>query len=237
MSCYNWERGTIRIPAGAWAKFRGDLLRAWNNKQDDLFKRAKRAYAAAKAAAKGKRGKSRQKAIDEAVARSSGGHLDEYGDFRGFSDSSQNEYEAICDLVLKVEGWGDNRKVTLQAPKKRDLAKVKISGSCTLNLPDAIVSFNNTTKSVTWDVPENNRAREHAREHWFAHMLFTALRRIKWTRNSGGTIVGNDEYNRDESDYEGGGGNYVVVTYRKPTAEDRRREARMRQQRSRSYAW
>jgi len=236
MSCYEWERGTIRIPAGAWAKFRGDLLRAWNNSQDQLFDQAKRAYNAAKAAAKGKRGKNRQKAIDEAVARACGGHLDEWGDFQGFSRSSNEKYEAVCRLVLKVEGWGDSRKATLQAPKKSALDRKALSKSCTINLPDADVTLNNATKSVTWSVPENNHACERAKNHWFAKMLFSALRRIDWTRNSGGVIYGNNEYNSDP--YESGpdgGGNYIVVEYRRLTAAEKRAAAQRR--RSRSYAW
>jgi hypothetical protein len=38
--------------------------------------------------------------------------------------------------------------------------------------------------------------------------FFSRLRRINWTRGSGGTIVGNDEYNSDSYD-AGGGANYT----------------------------
>lgn len=69
--------------------------------------------------------------------------------------------------------------------------------------------------TVIWDVPENNHACDHAREHPLAVALFEFLdRRVEWTSRSGGTIVGNDEYNR-EDDSVGGGGNYVVREYSK----------------------
>jgi hypothetical protein len=61
-------------------------------------------------------------------------------------------------------------------------------------------------------VPSNNHACETARRHPVAAAFFAALGRVRWTRGSGGEIVGNDEYNRDV-DYEGGGANYVVDRY------------------------
>lgn len=236
MSCNEWERGTIKIPAGAWAKFRGDLIRAWNAKQDDLFETAAKVAAQGKAAAQGKRGKNRSKAIDAAVARACGGRLDEWGDFWG-SEESREGYEAVCRLILNTNGWGDNRTVTLKTPKKSDLDKKPVSKSCVIHLPGATVAFNNTTKSVTWDVPECNRACESARNHWFSKRLFSALSRIEWTRNSGGTIVGNNEYNCDSDDV-GGGANYVVVEYRRLTAAEKRAAAkRAAQRRAYRYAW
>lgn len=78
-----------------------------------------------------------------------------------------------------------------------------------------------------WRVPENNHAREHARAHPLAVAFFRALGRVRWTRGSGGDIVGNDEYNRD-SGYEGGGANYVTADYGPEAAARRPRLGRAR---------
>jgi len=228
MSCYEWERGTIRIPAGQWAGFRKNLLKLWNGKQDELLADAKRAHAKCKAAAKGKRGTKRQDALRDALLS-----------YCGLRDrfESNERYAALRSLLLKREAW--DGPVKLVAPKAKDLAKHAVSKSATCHMPDASVTFDNATKSVTWDVPENNHACERASEHWFARALFTALGRVKWTRGSGGEIVGNDEYNRDENRYEaGGGGSYVKATYKALTKAEKAAKARRERERySYRYGW
>lgn len=199
MSCYEWERGTIKLPAKEWAGFRKGLLEEWNKKQLELLARAQRAHAAIKAELKGKRGKNRDEALGRAIQR----HV---GDV--YRESSQT-------LVSLVLDWDrEKRRFALKgtAPKKKDLKLCPVSKDATIYLPDAAVAFANKTRSVTWSVGENNHAREHARDHWFARLLFAKLNRVTWTRGSGGQIVGNDEYNRDRDDV-GGGGNYLIEEF------------------------
>ena len=77
---------------------------------------------------------------------------------------------------------------------------------------DFNIAFTDKDKCIYWNVDENNHARDHAHDHPVAKALFRLLKTVKWTRGTGGTLVGNDEYNR-ESDCEGGGGNYVTMTF------------------------
>lgn len=247
MSCYNWERGTITLPSKEWSKFRTGLLKAWNAKLEETYALAKKAHTAAKAAGKGKRGKNRKEAMVAAIDRVCGGRI-EHGYFEattrsygyGGYDTRRNEtahenWELVCKL-LGYDRWDRSDTLKLHAPKKKDLGLVATSKSCTLNLPDASVTFDNDTRSVHWSVYENNRAVESANGHWFAVKLWKALDRVTWTRGTGGKIIGNDEYNRD-SDYEGGGGNYVTREYRKPTkAEERAKAAARRNSYRSSYA-
>lgn len=218
MSCYNWERGTIIIPTKEWSKFRTALIKAWNADQLSKLERAKKAHAELTAAIKGKRGSKRtealRKAVDARFTRKRGGFMEEVDD-------------DVRHLIVK--GWGDN--MTLKPlPKKKDFKILPTSKSCALHLDEATIILKNETRTVTWDVAENNRAVERAREEKLAKVLFRLLDKITWTRGSGGKIVGNDEYNRD-SDYEGGGGNYVTAEYSQ-AQQKRDREARARAPRS-----
>ncbi|BDB63247.1 hypothetical protein RDE2_50410 (plasmid) [Rhodococcus sp. RDE2] len=64
-------------------------------------------------------------------------------------------------------------------------------------------------RTLHWEVPQNNHARDHAAVTGLYQAALTYLNDVTWTRGTGGVIVGNDEYNRDTT-YEGGGGNYVT---------------------------
>lgn len=217
MSRNEWERGTITIPAAEWAGFRKGLLTQWNAKQEELLADALRAHKAIEAAAKGKRGEGRQTAMTDALHSFCGFRQTQWG-WESRSEEQQQRHEALSRLVFKRESW--NGPVTLQTPKRSALDLKPLTKDADFSLSDAHIRLVNKDRTVTWSVGENNHACEHAREHWFAKVLFAALNRITWTRGSGGQIVGNDEYNRD-SDYEGGGGNYVTAEYG-PNVQKRR---------------
>jgi len=220
MSCYEWEHGTIIIPKGQWPKFRRGLLVLWNEAEVAAWVDAKACHAKAKAACKGKRGKSRSAVALKTVAEHCGGTIDRYGDFdtptrggwRTEEDALVEErFYRLRDLVLQSnrdEDGAADWRVRPSAPKKKSFQILQTTKSQTIYLSEADVRFNNDTNSITWSVPENSRACDAARAHWFAEALFSALRDVTWTRKSGGKIVGNDEYNRDGCD-EGDGGNYV----------------------------
>lgn len=218
MSCYEWERGTITIPSKEWAGFRKGLLEAWNKRQLELLERAKRVHAAIKAACKGKRGSKRDAALKAAIER----HI------------NHND-EDLSRLVVTYDREKRAYVLNGSQPQKKALKLFAVSKDAEIHLPDAYVSFRNKGRTVTWDVPENNHAREHARGHWFAQLLFERLGKITWTRGTGGKIIGNDEYNRDAGrEYEGGGGSYVTAEYRPLTAKEKR-EAEAARRRARSH--
>ncbi len=237
MSCNEWERGTVTLPAGQWAKFRSELLAAWNLKQQDVFEEAANTHDVVKASVKGKRGEARITAIKVALAHEAGGRVNFWGEFEGGNFATERYYTLLDLLFTRPSGAYEHDLSTLHKPRKADLKRVKVTQDCILYLPDASVTFCNATKSVTWDVSENNHARRTAHEHWFAKRLFSALSKVKWTGKSGGTIIGNDEYNRD-SDYEGGGGHYVTYDFsKKRAAQEASYRAKMNLHSGYNRAW
>jgi hypothetical protein len=222
MSKYEWERGTITIPSKAWAKFKTDLREAYNAMQEQAFKDAKRIYDALMAKAKGRRKIDSQEwerwFSELATTRKHNG-------WSGYYDAEIDNYDKISDVLgvhhLIYGGMRDGKKMTRPVrPQKKSFPKqgqrsAKTGKGICYNVGhDAVIIVcDDKSRQVTWDVPENNHAVEHAKEHPLAGKFFGLLNKIEWTRGSGGSIVGNDEYNRDDRDYEGGGGNYVTSYY------------------------
>ena len=197
MSCYNWERGTIIIPSAAWAAFRKGMLETYNKGQESLLAKALEVYP--KLAELEKRtwkNEWEKRQASEVILR--------------------GQWE--LNEVLYQYRDGESR---LTRPTKESVGILPVTKDAQIHKGDFTVSFKNDTRSVYWTVSENNRAVEHAHEHWFAKALFAALNKIEWTRGSGGRIVGNDEYNRD-SDYEGGGANYVTHDFHPKTQAEKK---------------
>lgn len=149
-----------------------------------------------------------------------------------------DDFHAIRDALFPVE-WVDGNRVEkgLRKPLAKQFPKLKPTKVDELRAREASVFFDHAKKAVTWRVDENNRAVEAAQETWLAKALFGALNRIpKWTRGSGGQIVGNDEYNR-EADYAGGGGNYVNHEYGPEVQKRKEKEAALYAKNSTYRRW
>ena len=190
MSCYEWESGTLTLPARDYAAFRKDIIQAWNSRQLNLL-------AAAAAALP---------ALRSACARKSGWEANDAA--HKVAAAHWKEPHELLSLVMKT----DAGKPVFRSPKKKDIDLKPVSRGCILFFEDAAISFGDEARSVVWSVEENNHAREHSRAHPIAKHFFAQLARINWVRGTGGVIIGNDEYNRD-ADHEGGGGNYVTSRY------------------------
>lgn len=228
MSCYNWEHGTITLPAKAWATFRTALIKAHNEQQEALLKDAQAAYKAVKAAIKGKRGNARSTAIEAALDAHCTESTQGWHRYSSREVNYDRKYR-LERLVCKREYW--NGPITLVAPKRKAMGILPVSKSAALILDEATITLDNATRTVTWDVPENNRAVERANEHPVAVKMWQLLGKVEWTRGSGGQIIGNDEYNRDSYDC-GGGGNYVTKTFSKAEQEAERKRLRASR-----YSW
>ena len=202
MSCYEWERGSIKFSAREWPSFRKDMLTEWKTRQERLYQHATKATSELKKRVKGLRGRERSVALRSGVKT--------YANRFSLSLSEAAELE---DAVLDFN-W-DNQVYQLARPKfTRQTFGLPcvVSRGTTIRRSDWAMAFSDPERSLFWDVSENNRAVDRARGHDFVNCVFTRLDQTTWTRGTGGVIVGNNEYNRD-ADYVGGGANYVSASY------------------------
>jgi hypothetical protein len=183
MSNFNWEEGTIKIPAREWVRARRALIEAYNKHQDERLALAREAYHAAKKEAAGRRGFNQARWVE-----------------------SQERYYEISWYLCKP-----NLKRVF-APKRSQFPRVLLTKGVFLRYDECCITLNNLARTVFYSSGENNRQVERAREHPITRKLFQILGGIKWTRGSGGVLTGNDEYNR-ECKGDGGGGCYVTARY------------------------
>lgn len=198
MSRYEWERGTITLPSAEWVKFRNALIQGFAVAQRQDFQTLERLHAAVVATTKGKRGVNFQEAVQKAFQELEG----------RFKLKVADEYRAMQAVLKKDEATGKHK---LHAPKKKDFPDPKQTAkSIQFSADGGTITLDNTKRTVSWGVSENNHACETARETFMGRLLFQQLGRVKWTRGSGGAIIGNDEYNREAGEeHAGGGGSYL----------------------------
>ncbi len=189
MSCYEWERGEIKLPTKIFAKFRREYINKYNAVQQQKLDRLKHLRNAALRQGKGKR---------------------KFPFYDCITSMTKDNEEFL--LVSQLFPDSKTKPIT---PTKKMLNFVN-GKTFSFDIDDgcASITFFPNSKSVSWYVEENNHAIESARRTDEANAFFRMLNEVKWTRGSGGSFIGNDEYNRDDS-CEGGGGNYVTSTYGK----------------------
>lgn len=203
MSKYDWERGTIKLPAKEYARVRRAVMDAYNQRMAEGLRVANRTYDKVKILLKGKRGIDTMLFIEDEL----------YREELGFRRSSVPDFGDDADMLDRaLRSMFPKGKGRMQKPKKKDfpLANARTQAFAE---DDAFISFNPKDKTVLWEVDENNRAVERARNSTIGKALFRALHRVEWTARTGGTIYGNDEYHREEGD----GSNYVAATFGKDT--------------------
>ena len=230
------EHGTIKLPAGAMKGVRAAVIEAANEEKLRLIAKANEVLPKLLAATKGKRDVRWESEVEKII----------FGDFKAdpqgyYRRSDDADYSAhdILRVLMPVKrvplptteplwmgkGHLDIKPKKPRAPKKGEIKALLLGKKVDhVSFDGATISFGKDGRHVEWDVNENNHAVETAHDHPVGKAFFRALGKITWTRGSGGTICGNDEYNRD-GEGEGAGGNYVTAEYG-PAAQKRERASR-----------
>lgn len=253
MSCNEWEEGTITLPAAQAAWVRDVMKGAAERHRKQLYDAAQRFWTELPGPYRRDREKYRM-AVRAFMWGNRPRAANEYQPpglpdpklpaWRGEPQGHTDRNSAYEDLETLLQGMThrmvtetrettpghsyEYRSMVECKPRRVQQADVvaligKIAGTkFRIQCGESSISFDK--RVVVWSVPENNHAREHGRTHPLARVLFETLGSVRWTRGTGGDIVGNDEYNRDSRD-EGGGGNYVLTRFGPEPTPRRRRPA------------
>lgn len=232
MSKYCWESGTLQIPTRAWKPLRDALCKAFNERQDLLFAAALRGHAAVEAAFQQAKA-AKQPAPRLSVVTDSPAFMDAIALPRHQPSIDYDEAWRI-QRALSTQPADRQQPPKLRRPLKKDFAHAVASKQADYAASDGSIHLDPKAHTLTWAVSENNHAVESARASFMGQTLFALLSKVEWTRGSGGTIVGNDEYNRDNA-HEGGGANYVTARYAFKSKAEREAEAKARTAVARTY--
>lgn len=238
MSCYEWEEGQWKFPCAEYSKFKRTLREAYNRMQDRKLTVALDVYAKLLLAGKGKRNFDFKAALDDMrynMRQSvySNSEAEQYGrciDNSMFTDRVPMTAEDCKQRGIPLGPNGEAHPNSFKyvsrkkprKPRKNDFPHAT-NKTGRFNGGEFDISFNDKTRQVIWSVDENNHSCDRAHEHPLAKEFFKALNGVNWTRGTGGSIVGNDEYNRDSRD-SGGGGNFNKGTWG-PKEQKRERES------------
>lgn len=119
---------------------------------------------------------------------------------------SVHEIPEITHRALRLFYTANGRKPTKAITDAHRLGKPLASNTIWRTIDLGITLDGRTLR---YEAPEGNHAREHARSSALGVVLFEHLNAITWTRGTGGVFTGNDEYNQD-SYAAGGGANYIT---------------------------
>lgn len=191
MSCYEWSHGTIVLPSNQFAM----VKKAVADAQTSMF----------------------QQEFDEAQAFWKSLTRKQQTDREAYLAALRAYRVAEADFTAlwKVEAVAGYRGQE-KDPRRLIRTDWEWPTNRTTEFHDDNLDliFDTQQRSVTYVVPENNHAREWAERSPLHTALMEALRQVRWSRSSGGVILGNDEYNRDSGyDHEGAGGSYVVMAF------------------------
>lgn len=202
MSCYEWEEGTISLPAAGFAAVRKALQVAECERYEQAFEQTQKLWKSLTAAQK------RNRAAYAAAKRDFLANLETrvFGSLIALTPQEQWLRNLTDDLLFKHDGTGWKSD---GQPKRVQRQKVAFPTNRTLTFSNSAVTitFEKTDHTVLWSVDENNRAVDYAHKTMLAHDFWDAISTVRWTRNTGGVGVGNNEYNGDSGEV-GAGGNY-----------------------------
>lgn len=209
------EKGTLTLPSAAIVPLRNALVSAINEQRVQWLELATKIHthlrsdAGAedrKTLAKLLRGKPTDQAysledfIDKKIAqfetKSNWDHWNRrHTNGLNRTDESERNYAIWRMLFTQPKVAGELRKI--QAPKKKDLPPLLASKTWAFGNSECGVSIDPKARTLRWSVPEGKNAVDDAWASLLGRTLNEELKKVKWTRGTGGAFNYTDEYQSD----------------------------------------
>lgn len=210
MSRSEWETGEVLLPSAAVKQVRDKVWGVHNKIHDRAMElcqefwreHSTRSVKTYEAEVKTFRERSNQ--ISTQASRS----------WQGATDESVHEMAArqlAEELLERVSrsapdgSWLGQGKVRPRRVTVRDLEQMEPKATTrTKSVCPGECSISFEGRTLHWHVSENNHAVERAYEHPVAQALMAALDKVQWTRGTGGSFWGSDEYADDAARHNPG---------------------------------
>ena len=188
MSVYEYEGGKFKLPSQEYPKLRQALEVAVKDHKAKVFGHTQMFW-------KGLTPK--QKSHPGEYQKAARNYADKT--FTNFADDSlHDEFQDKTDRVIDRSAAKPRRVVQtdMDYPNNR---------TTQFRIGEVSVRFDKDTSTVGYYVDENNHSVERSHDNPLRQKLFTQLEQMRWARDTGGVVRGNDEYNDQ--------GVYDVVAY------------------------
>ncbi|TSE15007.1 hypothetical protein B1A87_002825 [Arthrobacter sp. KBS0703] len=194
MGHWDTQHGEIILPSAEFAAVRQAVQKATHEHQTKVFDETQAFW----------KGLTRKEQTDPAAYTAA---------LRRYTDAKHKELYAYQDRSSWnrpakppfAEEFIDDVEWRLGLPRSGKPARVLKSDlpfptNRTTSFPagEGSVSFDKESSTVRWSTSENRGATERAHASVAGSAFFDRLQRVKWTRHTGGVIMGNNEYAADE---------------------------------------
>jgi len=209
MSNYEWEKGEFHLSLIGMRKFIDAFYTAYNASaaKDKLTLEALRQDMIA--STKGQRAKDWGQIFHDTLRKSITHGYPAHCSTLKYEFSTIDIDHAYSILLVTVDPA--TKAITRHPPRsvrKSDFPIANVRNKPVITFDDATICIDPSTRTLSWYVSENNHACDRAHKHPLGDLFWRALATVEWTRGTGGVLVGNNEYNRDDYS-DGGGANYV----------------------------
>lgn len=194
MSIYESENGTVILPAAAFSKVRKAMELEDKRLRELGLEFAQTLWGNVPASAK-KNKKEYWKEIEEQSGtswNSSGAVPSELRSKR----LSREEVSAVVEHAHQVLRLAEHHGGAPSRPQKK-FANLPTNRTTEFSFEEAEVVFDKKSNTISWYVDRNNHSVDRAHSDPRFEVLSRELKDVRWTRNTGGTIYYENEYQDD----------------------------------------